>query len=117
MFDLVITNGHAVLPGGAATVDIAVSGHAIVAIGGPGSLAAVGATRVVDATGQIVIPGGIDPHIHCALSLPGPAGRMVDGEKPNVVSKALPVRRHHDDVRLRVLEAGRDAARRGEKPP
>lgn len=88
MFDLVITNGRAVLPGGAAIVDIAVSGHAIVAIGGPGTLTSAGATRVVDATGQIVIPGGIDPHIHCALTMPGPAGRSVDGERPNVVSKA-----------------------------
>ncbi len=31
--------------------------------------------------------------------------------------QGVPVRRHHHDVRLRVLEAGRDAARRGEKPP
>jgi hypothetical protein len=48
MFDLVISNGTAVLPGGAAAADIAVSGHAIVAIGAPGTLAAAGATRVVD---------------------------------------------------------------------
>jgi dihydropyrimidinase len=88
MFDLVITNGRAVLPGGAAVVDIAVSGQSIVAIGAPGTLASAGATRVVDATGQLVIPGGIDPHIHCALTLPGPAGTTITGEQPSVVSKA-----------------------------
>ncbi len=88
MFDLVITNGTAVLPGGAAVVDIAVSGHAIVAIGGAGTLVPVGATRVVDASGQFVIPGGIDPHVHCALFLPGPGGKMIGSEQPNIVSKA-----------------------------
>jgi dihydropyrimidinase len=87
MFDLVISNGTAVLPGGASVVDIAIAGHAIVAIGGPGTLTAVGAKRVVDATGQLIIPGGIDPHVHCGLSLLGPGGKMIDGEKPNVVSK------------------------------
>src|ERR1700710_2010918 len=88
MFDLVITNGLVVLPGGAVYADIAVTGHTIAAIGGPGVLAGTGAKRVVDATGQIVIPGGIDPHVHCALTMPGPAGATVNSELPNVVSKA-----------------------------
>ena len=88
MFDLVITNGMAVLPSGSALVDIAVSGDKIAAIGAPGTLAGAGASRVVDATGQIVIPGGVDPHIHCGLSLPGPGGVPMTSEKPNVVSKA-----------------------------
>ncbi|MDQ0393349.1 amidohydrolase family protein [Labrys monachus] len=88
MFDLVLTNGLAVLPGGAATVDIAVSGQTIAAIGGPGTLAGVGAARIVDATGQIVIPGGIDPHIHCGLTMPGPRGLTVTSDTPEVISKA-----------------------------
>jgi len=87
MFDLVISNGNAILPGGATVADIAVSGHAIVAIGAPGTLAAVGANRVVDASGQLVIPGGVDPHVHCALTLPAPGGKTMDSEKPDVVSK------------------------------
>jgi dihydropyrimidinase len=88
MFDLIITNGTVVLPGGAAPADIAVTGHSIAAIGGAGVFASAGAKRVVDATGQIVIPGGIDPHIHCAMTMPGPDGRSVTGEMPEVVSKA-----------------------------
>src|SRR3954466_16217806 len=65
MLDTVITGGLAVLPNGAENADIAVQGEKISAIGAPGSLAALGAGRTVDASGQIVIPGGIDPHVHC----------------------------------------------------
>ena len=57
--------GSAVLPSGPDAADIGVAGGQIAAIGAPGSLAAIGAGRVVDAAGQIVIPGGIDPHVHC----------------------------------------------------
>jgi dihydropyrimidinase len=88
MFDLVISNGLAVLPSGTAIVDIAVTGGVIAAIGAAGTLAAVGATRVVDATGQIVVPGGIDPHIHSGLTLPGPRGTSMTSELPDIVSKA-----------------------------
>src|SRR5216683_1997003 len=72
MLDVVITGGTSVLPAGAEQVDIGISGERIVAIGAPGSLAALGAGRVVDATGQIVIPGGIDPHVHCNWPMPVP---------------------------------------------
>src|SRR5712664_1876982 len=72
MFDLIVSGGTAVMPAGAEQVDIGISGERIVAIGAPGSLAALGAARVVDATGQIVIPGGIDPHVHCNWPMPSP---------------------------------------------
>src|SRR6266852_7345673 len=72
MFDTVVAGGLAVLPSGPEPADIAVAGEHIAAIGGPGSLAALGAGRVVDATGQIVIPGGIDPHVHCNWPMPMP---------------------------------------------
>ncbi|HVH74883.1 MAG TPA: amidohydrolase family protein [Stellaceae bacterium] len=65
MLDVVVSSGLAVLPSGAEKADIGVAGGKIAAIGAPGSLAALGAGRVVDAAGQIVIPGGIDPHVHC----------------------------------------------------
>jgi dihydropyrimidinase len=74
MLDIVITGGTAVLPSGAEAADIGVSGEKIAAIGAPGSLAAGGAGRVVDASGQIVIPGGIDPHVHCNWPMPVPGG-------------------------------------------
>src|SRR5215475_8203725 len=72
MFDLVVSGGTAVLPSGAEPADIGVNGEHIAAIGAPGSLASLGAGRVVDASGQIVIPGGIDPHVHCNWPMPMP---------------------------------------------
>src|SRR6266568_5877300 len=72
MFDLIVSGGTAVMPAGAEAADIGVAGDKIAAIGGPGSLAALGAGRVVDAAGQIVIPGGIDPHVHCNWPMPVP---------------------------------------------
>jgi dihydropyrimidinase len=72
MFDIVVSGGTAVLPSGPEPADIGVSGERIAAIGAPGSLAAVGAGRTVDASGQIVIPGGIDPHVHCNWPMPMP---------------------------------------------
>src|SRR5215470_18524562 len=72
MFDIVVSGGTAVLPSGPEAADIGVNGEHIAAIGAPGGLAAIGAGRVVDATGQIVIPGGIDPHVHCNWPMPMP---------------------------------------------
>ncbi|MBV8335367.1 MAG: amidohydrolase family protein, partial [Alphaproteobacteria bacterium] len=72
MLDIVVSGGLAVLPAGPEPADIGVSGEHIVAIGAHGSLANVGAARIVDASGQIVIPGGIDPHVHCNWPIPMP---------------------------------------------
>ena len=73
MLDLIVSNGKCVLPGGTAIADIGVSGGKIVAIGAVGSLAE--AAKIVDAAGRVVIPGGIDPHIHCLspIRFPGEA--------------------------------------------
>jgi len=89
MLDIVVSGGLAVLPTGPEAADIGVSGERIVAIGAPGALAALGAGRVVDATGQIVIPGGIDPHVHCRWPMPVPGQtqhNLTDG--PDRVSQA-----------------------------
>jgi dihydropyrimidinase len=89
MFDLIVSGGVAVTPSGSEPADLGVAGEKIVAIGAPGSLAAIGAARVVDATGQIVIPGGIDPHIHCSFPIAFP-GRNEDlmSAPPEQVSRA-----------------------------
>ena len=90
MFDLIVTGGIAVMPSGSAEpADIGVSGGKIAAIGAPGSLAAIGAARIVDAAGQIVMPGGVDPHIHCSSPIPFP-GRNEDllSAPPEQVSRA-----------------------------
>ena len=90
MFDLIVTAGKAVMPSGnAGPADIGVSGGKIAAIGGLGSLAGIGAARIIDAAGQIVIPGGVDPHIHCSSPIPFP-GRNEDmlSAPPEQVSRA-----------------------------
>src|SRR5207248_2304013 len=90
MFDLIVSGGKAVMPSGSAEpADIGVSGGKIAAIGGPGSLTDIGARRIVDATGQIVMPGGVDPHIHCNSPIPFP-GRNEDllSAPPEQVSRA-----------------------------
>jgi len=89
MFDLILSGGVAVLPSGAERADLAVAGRKIAAVGGPGSLAEIGAARVIDAAGQIVIPGGVDPHIHCSSPIPFP-GRNEDllSAPPEQVSRA-----------------------------
>lgn len=89
MLDIVITGGTAVLPSGAIAADIGVAGEKIAAIGAPGSLAALGAARTIDAAGRVVIPGGIDPHVHCRWPMPVPGQtqpNLTDG--PSVVSQA-----------------------------
>ena len=64
MFDLIIRSGQVVTPQGVAHCDVAVAGETIAAVAGLGVLAPDSAKRVVDATGHIVMPGGIDPHVH-----------------------------------------------------
>ena len=89
MLETVITGGTAVLPTGAEKADIGIEGGKIAVIGAPGTLAPLGAGRTIDATGQIVIPGGVDPHVHCRWPMPVPGQsqpNMTDG--PDRVSQA-----------------------------
>jgi dihydropyrimidinase len=89
MLDLVVGNGLAVLPTGPQVADIGVADGKIAAVAAPGSLAAIGAGRTVDASGQIVIPGGIDPHVHCRwpIVVPGTSQHQMT-EGPARVSEA-----------------------------
>jgi dihydropyrimidinase len=64
MFDLIIRGGDVVTPQGVVACDIAVAGETIAALTAPGALEADSARRVIDATRQILMPGGIDPHVH-----------------------------------------------------
>ena len=64
MLDLLIRGGDVVTPHGVETCDIGIAGETIAALAAPGTLPADSAARTIDATGRIVMPGGIDPHVH-----------------------------------------------------
>ncbi len=65
MLDLIIRGGDVVTPHGVITADVAISGETIAAVAAPGALPA-GAGKEINAAGKIVMPGGIDPHVHHA---------------------------------------------------
>lgn len=60
MLDLAITGGQVVTPQGAGAWDIGILDERIVAVALPGTLPAAG--RTIDATGTVVVPGGVEPH-------------------------------------------------------
>jgi dihydropyrimidinase len=64
MFDLIIRGGNVVTPQGVIRGDVAVAGETIAAIAANGALSAQSAKREIDAKGHIIMPGGIDPHMH-----------------------------------------------------
>ena len=58
MLDLIIRGGQVVTPDGAGEKDVGIQGEQIAVIAAPGTLD-VEAKRVMDASGRIVLPGGI----------------------------------------------------------
>ena len=67
MYDLLVRDGTVVTAAHTEELDVAVSGEKIVAIGEPGGLEPR-AKKVIDAAGKVVIPGGVDPHVHYGLN-------------------------------------------------
>jgi dihydropyrimidinase len=63
-----IKNGRIITATDDYIADIVVSGETIQSIGGHFSIAAA---KVIDAAGKLVIPGGIDPHVHMQLPFGG----------------------------------------------
>jgi dihydropyrimidinase len=66
MYDLLIKNGHIVNSDRTVAADIAVADGKIVAIG-----TGLSGKREIDAAGKLVIPGGVDTHVHLSLDLGG----------------------------------------------
>jgi dihydropyrimidinase len=87
MLDLVIRGGLVVTPDGAGRWDVGIAGEQIAAIAAPGSLPA-DAGRIIDAAGKLVIPGGIDPHVHTAWPIPKLEGGHMASAGPGQVSRA-----------------------------
>lgn len=69
MLDCVIKGGQVVTPQAVGEMDVGIQGEKIVAVGWSGTLSEQ-ATQVIDASGKIVIPGGIEPHAHIGIPVP-----------------------------------------------
>ena len=69
MLDAIVRGGRVVTPQGVSDVDVAILDGKIAALAHPGVLEAE-ARRVIDATGKIVLPGGIEPHTHIGIPVP-----------------------------------------------
>ena len=91
MLDLVIHGGQVVAPWGVGSWDVAVQGEKIVAVAQPGTLPSdVG--RRINASGKIVVPGGIEPHAHSGFKLPYPGARAeghVSGPSDHITRAAI----------------------------
>lgn len=88
MLDLIIRGGEVVTPQGVGNFDVAVKGETIAAVAAPGTLDETAATRIVDASGKIVMPGGIDPHVHMHHPWIKPDGETMITAGPDQVGKA-----------------------------
>ena len=88
MFDLIIRGGDVVTPQGVVRCDVAVAGETIAAIAAGGALSTDTAKRVIDATGHIVMPGGIDPHVHLHHVWIKPDGTPLVTAGPEQVGRA-----------------------------
>ena len=71
IFDTVIRGGTLITPSGPVNADLGIAGGRIAAIG----FDLVG-ERVIDATGKLVLPGAIDPHVHLQM----PAGAVTSSD-------------------------------------
>ncbi len=89
MLDMIIRGGEVVAPEGAADLDVGIQDGRIAVVAAPGTLDGE-AGRIIDATGMIVFPGGIEPHTHIGIPVPKIwAGRSeVITQPPEAASRA-----------------------------
>lgn len=88
MLDLIIRGGDVVTPQGVVRADVAISGETIAAVAAPGTFGSDAAKRDIDAAGKIVMPGGIDPHVHLHHGWMKPDGTWLTTAGPEQVGKA-----------------------------
>ena len=77
--NLLIRNAHIINPDRSFDADISIGNGKILSVESTGSLSGRNDVEVIDAKGMLVLPGGIDPHVH--LALPTPAGPSADDFK------------------------------------
>jgi dihydropyrimidinase len=68
MLDVLIQGGSVVSPDATERMDVGISGGRIVVLAAPESVE-LPAARVIDARGKLVVPGGIDAHVHFNIGL------------------------------------------------
>ncbi|HXN44456.1 MAG TPA: amidohydrolase family protein [Xanthobacteraceae bacterium] len=88
MLELLIQGGDVVTPEGVARCDVGIVGESIATIAAPGALPAQSAQRTIDAAGRIVMPGGIDPHVHLKHVWIKPDGTPLVTAGPEQVGRA-----------------------------
>ncbi len=88
MLDLIIRGGDVVTPQGVVKADVAIQGETIAAVARPGTFPGQSAKREIDAAGKIVMPGGIDPHVHLHHTWIKPDGSPLTTAGPEQVGKA-----------------------------
>ena len=88
MLELLIQGGDVVTPEGVARCDVGIAGGTIAAIAAPGALPTQSAERTIDAAGRIVMPGGIDPHVHLKHVWIKPDGTPLVTAGPEQVGRA-----------------------------
>jgi dihydropyrimidinase len=69
-YDLVVRGGLLADDRVARPGDVAVADGRIAAVAAPGEIAARDADELIDASGSLVLPGGIDAHVHFDFALP-----------------------------------------------
>ena len=86
--DLLIRGDVVVTPFGVGAYDVAIKDGRIAAVAEHGTVPTPEGARLINATDSIVMPGGIDPHVHCAWPVPVPNGPTGYTDPPAVVSRA-----------------------------
>ncbi len=87
MLDRVLIGGLVVTPTETRPLDIGILDGRIAMVVEPGSLPE--SADVIDVSGRTIVPGGIDPHVHCDLSIEDPdGGPPAVSAGPEVVGQA-----------------------------
>jgi dihydropyrimidinase len=82
--NLLIRNAHIINPDRSFDADITIGNGKILSVESSGSILAGNDVEVIDAKGMLILPGGIDPHVH--LALPTPAGPSADDFKTGSIA-------------------------------